>query len=115
MSLRTRSSDDQLTTDGDTFKRRDEEALSSNVGRSSASPQCQPATVPKDNNLVGHIEAPLHKRCPVSQVGVTGFHCRCLRLTFLLVLLCEDGIVRADRLGHVGGVVRGRRPDVARL
>jgi len=52
MSLRTRSSDDQLTTDGDTFKRRDEEALSSNVGRSSASPQCQPATVPKDNNLV---------------------------------------------------------------
>jgi len=62
MSLRTRSSDDQLTTDGDTFKRRDEEALSSNVGRSSASPQCQSTTVPKDNNL-GHIEAPLHKRC----------------------------------------------------
>ena len=62
MSLRTRSSDDQLTTDGDTFKRRDEEALSSNVGRSSASPQCQPATVPKDNNL-GHIKALLHKRC----------------------------------------------------
>ena len=114
MSLRTRSSDDQLTTDGDTFERRDEEALSSNVGRSSASPQCQPTTVPKDNNL-GHIEAPLHKRCPVSQVGVTGFHCRCLRLTFLLVLLCEDGIVRADHLGRVGGVVRGHRPDVARL
>ena len=54
---------------------REEEALSSNGGPRSASPQCQPTTVRKDNNL-DRIEHTVHTFLPASQVRITRRRCR---------------------------------------